>query len=163
MNLLPVDQLTARRFVNQHHRHNEAPDRWRFGVGLANDNGEIIGVAMVGNPVSRKLAQADPFLCEITRVATTGAKNANSILYGAACRMAKAGGYRRAITYTLPEESGASLRAAGFYVDEEIPGHKGWSMPSRPRYDETLLGPRKRSDGPKIRWRRELAQERVTA
>jgi hypothetical protein len=163
VNLVPVDQLTARRFVNEHHRHNEAPDRWRFGVGLANGEGELVGVAMVGNPVARKLAQADPFLCEITRVATTGDKNANSMLYGAACRMAKAGGYRSVITYTLPEESGASLLAAGFVLEEELPPVRGWSMPSRPRYEETLLGPRKRPAGPKYRWRRQLVREAVAA
>lgn len=160
MNLIPIDLATAKRFVNEHHRHNEAPLSWRFGVGLEED-GELIGVAMVGRPAARKLQQADPFLCEITRVATTGLKNANSMLYGAACRMAKAGGYRSAITYTLAHESGSSLLAAGFVVDEELPPARPWTQPSRHRYEETLLGPRKRPTEAKIRWRKELAPVRV--
>lgn len=162
MILVPVDLTPAKRFVNEHHRHNEAPEGWRFGVGLEHD-GELVGVAMVGRPVARKLQQADRFLCEITRCVTTGERNACSMLYGAACRMAKAAGYRRAITYSLPEEGGASLRAAGFVIDAELPDARPWSQPSRTRYEETLLGPRKRPTGPKIRWRRDLVHEAVAA
>lgn len=154
--LVPVTLAEAKRFVNEQHRHNEAPLGWAFGVGLAVD-GKLVGVAMAGRPSSRKLQQADPYLVEITRVTTLGNKNACSRLYGAVCRAAKALGYLRAVTYTLVEESGASLLAAGFVVDEELPAARKWSQPSRPRYEETLLGPRKRPGGPKIRWRKNLA------
>jgi hypothetical protein len=36
------------------------------------------------------------------------------MLYRAAWRAVKALGYRKLITYTVPEEGGASLRASGF-------------------------------------------------
>lgn len=155
MKLVPVTLTEAKRFVNEQHRHNEAPVGWAFGVGLESD-GELVGVAMAGRPSARKLQQADPFLVEVTRVTTTGEKNACSMLYGAVCRAAKALGYRSAITYTLPEEGGASVRAAGFELDAELPEARPWSQPSRPRHDLTLFGPRKRPTGPKLRWRRAL-------
>lgn len=155
MNLVPVTLAEAKRFVNEQHRHNEAPVGWSFGVGLEKD-GELVGVAMAGRPSARKLQQADPFLVEVTRVTTIGDRNACSMLYGAVCRAAKALGYRAAITYTLLEEGGSSLLAAGFVVDEELVEARPWSQPSRPRYEETLFGPRKRPTGPKTRWRRQL-------
>src|SRR3546814_18235817 len=71
---------------------------------------------------------------EVTRRCTDGAPNACSKLYGAAWKAAKALGYTRLITYTLPEEGGASLRAAGW----QLVGTRGggaWSRPSRPRAD----------------------------
>lgn len=57
------------------------------------------------------------------------------MLYGAAWRVAKALGYRRLITYTLPEEGGASLRGAGWKVVGER-GGGSWTTPSRPRVDK---------------------------
>lgn len=58
-------------------------------------------------------------------------------------KVAKALGYTQVITYTLPEEGGASLRAAGW----QLIGTRGsgaWSGPSRPRADtpDHLLGPK---------------------
>ncbi|EPP5528655.1 XF1762 family protein, partial [Escherichia coli] len=35
-------------------------------------------------------------------------------------------GYRRCITYTRADESGASLRAAGFVRVKELPSGKSW-------------------------------------
>ena len=65
----------------------------------------------------------------------TLAPNANSMLYAAAWRAAKALGYQRLITYTLASESGSSLRAAGYRVVAERGPRRGWSVPSRPRLD----------------------------
>lgn len=147
--------MQAKRFVNEQHRHNEAPIGWSFGVGIEKD-GQLVGVAMAGRPSARKLQAGDPYLIEITRITTLGDKNACTMLYGAVCRAAKALGYRTAITYTLPEEGGANIRAAGFLLDAELPAARPWSQPSRPRYEATLLGPRLRPSGPKIRWKRVL-------
>jgi hypothetical protein len=69
----------------------------------------------------------------VNRTATDGAANANSMLYGAAWRAAKALGYSRLITYTQEGESGSSLRAAGWSVVAELNERKGWDTPSRPR------------------------------
>jgi len=71
---------------------------------------------------------------EVNRACTDGTKNANSMLYGACWRVTKALGYRKLITYTLPEESGASLRAAGWKCIGEAGGER-WSRASRPRID----------------------------
>ena len=75
----------------------------------------LIGCAVCGRPVSRYLD--DGFTCEINRLCTNGAKNACSMLCGACCRIAKAMGYKRIITYILASESGVSLKASGFTCD----------------------------------------------
>jgi hypothetical protein len=59
--------------------------------------------------------------------------NANSRLYAAAILATKAMGYRRIYTYTLPEESGASLKAAGFTLDGQTVYSRPWSTAARPR------------------------------
>lgn len=159
LELVPVTLTEARRLVAEHHVHNEAPPSWKFGTGIAAD-GELVGVAMVGRPAARGLDHLRAV--EITRVCITEAgtyRNAASRLYGAACRMAAAGGYRVAYTYTLADEEASSVRAAGFVLDEELearPAHRTWSAPSRHRYEATLFGPRRLSREAKKRWRREL-------
>jgi hypothetical protein len=159
MRLVPVDLATARRFVGEKHRHNLPPQGWKWGVGLEVD-GELVGVAMAGRPVGRH--QDDGVTLEVIRTCTDGTKNANSMLYGAIARASKALGYRRLITYTLAEESGVSLRAAGFTVDGELPASGGWSSPSRPRIEFDLFGEARTPMGPKVRWVKNLAaQEKV--
>mgnify|MGYP001265311407 CR=1 FL=1 len=71
---------------------------------------------------------------EVVRVATDGTHNACSKLYGAAWRAVRALGYRRLVTYTLPKEGGASLRASGFTLLGEA-GGGSWSRERRPRVD----------------------------
>lgn len=129
--LVPVTLREARAFVTEHHRHHRAPQGGLFAVGVA-DGERIVGVAIVGNPVARALD--DGWTCEVTRLCTTGERNACSILYAAAWRAARALGWRRLITYTLAEEGGASLRAAGWRCVGETSGGS-WSRPSRPRVD----------------------------
>lgn len=88
---------------------------------------------MIGRPVARALD--DGLTLEVNRVATDGAKNACSALYGAAWRAARALGYRRLVTYTLATEPGTSLDAAGWKVVGQVTG-RSWSCPSRPRDDK---------------------------
>jgi hypothetical protein len=57
------------------------------------------------------------------------------MLYRAAWRGAKALGWRRLVTYTLAEESGSSLRGAGFKC-LGIAGGGSWSRKDRPRVDK---------------------------
>lgn len=59
---------------------------------------------------------------EVTRLVTNGAKNACSILYAAAARAADAMGFNKIQTYILANESGTSLRAAGWVMEEETSG-----------------------------------------
>lgn len=86
--------------------------------------GDIVGVAVCGRPVSRKLD--DGFTVEINRLCTDGTYNACSLLYGACCRVAKEMGYKKIITYILESENGASLKASNF-VCEGRAGGKKWN------------------------------------
>lgn len=61
------------------------------------------------------------------------------MLYAALTRAAFALGYRRVITYTQADESGASLRAAGWKVIASRPPRKGWDTVARPREDARYL------------------------
>lgn len=145
----PVTLAECRRYVGEHHRHNLPPRGWLFGVGVE-EAGELVGVAVASRPVARKLD--DGRTVEVTRSCTDGTRNANSMLYGAICRAAKALGYDRVLTYTLQEESGASLRAAGFTVDAELPARDAWVRNDGGRYQTDLFGNERRPAGPKIRW-----------
>jgi hypothetical protein len=157
LELVPVTLTDARRIVNGFHEHNEAPEGWKFGTGIAAD-GELVGIAMVGRPTGRGLDQhRDVEVTRLTIIEKGLYKNAASMLYGAASRMAGAGGYRDAYTYTLEDEDAASVRAAGFELDGILPPRatSDWGS-SRPRYEATLLGPRKRPEEAKYRWIRHL-------
>ena len=135
--LVPVSFKHACEFVAAHHRHHTPPVGHKFSIGVAVDE-TLVGVVIVSRPVSR-VFQAEGDTLEVSRSATDGTYNANSMLYVAAWRATKALGYRRLITYTQDGESGASLRAAGYSVIGERPARAGWSAPSRPR-DEKGTG-----------------------
>lgn len=131
LTLTPITLAEANEFVDQHHRHHKSVTGAKFCLAVSDDDG-VRGVAIVGRPVARALD--DGWTLEVNRVATDGASNACSILYGAAWRAARAMGYRKLITYTLASEPGSSLRAAGWRVVGEVRG-RSWSCQSRPRVD----------------------------
>lgn len=134
LEIVPVKQDEAKAFVERVHRHHPAPTGSVFQVAVADESGEIRGVAMAGRPVARPWD--DGWTLEVNRVATDGCDNACSALYAASWRVARSLGWRRLITYTLASESGASLRAAGWTVIAERPG-RSWADGSkaRPRID----------------------------
>lgn len=132
LHIVPIIQREAMAYIERHHRHHKPPRGSIFQIAVADEDNEIRGVAMVGRPVSRVLQ--DGWTLEVNRVATDGARNACSMLYGACWRTAKALGYRRLVTYTLPEEGGASLRGAGFTLLGQA-GGGSWSSDNRPRVD----------------------------
>lgn len=143
MKIVPISLKVANAYIDAHHRHHHGKKNgYRFAVGLADDAGGLIGVAIASNPASR--SQADGLTLEVSRTCTAGEKNANSMLYGAIRRVAIAMGYRRLITYTMPEESGASLRAVGWVITGETRG-ESWNRPGRARVDLHQVGP-------KVRW-----------
>lgn len=121
----------AWRFVDGNHRHHEPPAGHLFSLGAARD-GNIVGVVIVGRPVSRM--RDDGETAEVTRLCTDGTKNACSFLYGCAARAAFALGFETIGTYTLPEEGGASLRAAGWKL-LGVRGGGSWDRGQRPRVD----------------------------
>lgn len=134
----PIDFADAAAFVREHHRHHTPPVGHKFSIAAMNDD-ELVGVVIVGRPVARR--RDDGSTLEVTRLCTTGHKNACSFLYGAAARAAFALGYRRIGTYILKREPGTSLAAAGWKLVGETPG-KSWSVPSRHRDDKHPIEPR---------------------
>ncbi|GAA5070687.1 XF1762 family protein [Streptomyces similanensis] len=131
LHLVPVRQKDAKAFVAEWHRHHKPPAGAVFTVGAADQGGVLRAVAIVGRPVARHYDDGQTL--EVTRTATDGVRNANSLLYGAAWRAAKALGYARLITYTQEGESGVSLRAAGWTVLAQRRPRPGWNCASRPR------------------------------
>ena len=129
---MPVTVREAKVWVNRHHRRHRAPAGAKYAIAVVQDD-EVVGVAIVGRPVSHALD--DGWTIEVTRVAVLpDHPNACSMLYGAAWRAARAMGYRKAITYTLDTEPGTSLKAAGWRVVAEVKAGS-WSRKSRPRVD----------------------------
>lgn len=140
MTLRPITFRDACAFVALHHRHHKPPQGHRFSVAVE-EGGEIVGVAIAGRPIARMAD--DGFTLEIIRLATTGQKNACSMLYRAAARAGAAMGYRRVLTYTLESEGGSSLKGAGFENLGLSAGGR-WSRPSRGRDDNHPLEKKQR-------------------
>lgn len=130
LTIVPITFRQACSFIAGHHRHHRPPRGIKFAIGVA-DGDTLVGVATAGRPVARHLD--DGHTIEVTRTCTTGTRNANSMLYGAAWRAARAMGYHKLITYTQDGEGGASLRAAGLQPVAHLPARPGWHTPSRPR------------------------------
>lgn len=128
MIIVPVTFRQACKFVQDLHRHNKPPRGHKFSIGLALECGELVGVAMAGRPIARHFD--DGLTLEVNRTCTDGTRNANSMLYGAVRRAAWGMGYQRIITYTQADESGASLRAAGFVKVKTLAARSSWAASS---------------------------------
>ena len=128
LHLVPVSLAQANEHVAAWHRHNQPVPGAKFTLGVACDDGVLRGVAIVGRPVARHYD--DGLTLEVNRTCTDGTRNANSMLYGAVWRAAKAMGYQRCITYTQADETGASLRGAGWVRVKELPARKSWAESS---------------------------------
>lgn len=133
----PVDQKTAKRFIDDHHEHCAAPAGWRFGAGLYN-GGILMGVVWVGRPVGRGLCQRT--VVEVNRLCLRRdfppemRYRGCSLGYRWAQREAQRRGFQRIVTYTLIQENGYSLRAARWKPETRVRG-RSWNCPSRPRLD----------------------------
>jgi hypothetical protein len=133
LRLAPASLANANAFVGALHRHHKPVRGHKFSLAAWFGN-DLVGVAIVGRPVSRVLD--DGTRLEVTRLCTDGTHNACSFLYGAVARAAWALGYDRVGTYIRVDEPGTSLRAAGWRVAGVTEG-RSWSCPSRPREDKT--------------------------
>lgn len=131
--LSPRNQKECFEFVRQHHRHHAVPQGALWHHAIENDDGCLVGVAIVGRPVSRHLD--DGYTCEVTRLCTNGVYNGCSILYSAAWRTAQGKGFRRILTYILESEQGSSLKAAGWKFLGSTTA-QSWDRRSRPREDK---------------------------
>jgi hypothetical protein len=140
LTIVPLTLREANAYVDQNHRHSQPTQGMKFALG-ASLGKEIVGVAIVGRPLSRHLD--DTWTLEVLRVCSLGERNVCSFLYGASWRAARALGYRRLVTYTLKSESGASLRASGWRVVGEV-DRATWDRVGRPRVDKHELQERLR-------------------
>ena len=148
MKAKPMSQRQAKEWVTTHYNNNKTPHGDIFRVAAEHDC-KIVGVAMVGRPVSRVLQ--DRGGAEVLRMCLIeGApKNTASFLYGRCIRAAKALGYTALYTYSLEFEEAASIRAASFVEDGKVKG-RSWASKGRPRTDQ----PFQRLD--KVRWMKPL-------
>ncbi len=124
LRVVPCSLRKANDFVEAFHRHNlrTSRDGGKFAVAVANGP-DIVGVAIVGNPLSATFM--DGFTAEVLRacVLPSAPRNCNSLLYGACRRIWFEMGGSKILTYTLTDESGASLRGAGWNLADTNKGH----------------------------------------
>ena len=132
LRVCPTSLAEANAYVSANHRHHDPVTGHKFSIAVADAADRVRGVAIIGRPVSRHMD--DGWTLEVNRCCTDGTRNACSMLYRAAWRAASAMGYRRMITYTLPEEGGGSLKGAGFKLVGERGGGM-WTRKNRPRID----------------------------
>ena len=142
MDFQPISLKLANEFVLANHRHNKPVTGHKFSIGLFDDE-RLIGVAICGRPVARMAD--DGLTLEVLRVCTDGTRNANSMLYSRVKKIAQVMGYQKVLTYTLAEESGASLRAVGAQKDGLVKPQEG-SRKKRERNSQDVYKKEK------IRW-----------
>ena len=138
LEIIPITIREANEFIDNFHRHNKPTQGGRFAIGASVEEG-LVGVAIVGRPVSQTLD--DGWTAEVTRVCVVdhAPKNTCSFLYGRCWRIWQQMGGKRMVTYTLQEESGSSLRGAGWkIVGETKPG--GWDRQNRKRDWQPIYG-----------------------
>ncbi len=145
LSLRPTTLRAANDFVAQHHRHSgrTARNGGKFAVAAV-ASGEVVGIAIVGNPVSATLM--DGVTAEVLRVCTSpdAPKNTCSFLYGRCWRIWQQMGGLRMVTYTLASESGASMRGAGWKIAGSVRPHRRWANKGREQRDIYVQ--------PKMRW-----------
>jgi hypothetical protein len=143
LRILPITIGQANTLVACWHRHHRPLEQAKFCIGVCEEaDGRICGAAIVGRPVARLLD--DGMTLEVNRCVTDGTANACSALYGAVARAVKALGYARVFTYTRIDEPGASLRGAGWILDDPAIRARSWNMPGRKRVDRTEIIGRQR-------------------
>jgi hypothetical protein len=146
LRLAPCTIKYAKLYVQHHHRHNPNVQGALFALAAESvASGELVGVAMIGRPVSQELQRQG--YVEAVRVCTDGTRNACSFLIARARRAAVALGYPpdKFITYTLVDEGGASVRGAGLRVAKCLEA-RSWaeSNVARRRRDSHTIGDRLR-------------------
>ena len=122
LHVKPIPLALANETVRKWHSHHKPARGHHFSIGAYIED-KLVGVAIVSRPVAPELD--DGYTREITRVATNGAKNAASMLLGAAARASMAMGCRRVVTYTRADEVGTCCKAAGFIQAATVKG-RAW-------------------------------------
>lgn len=87
MRAVPRHLRDANDFVAQHHRHSLPTVGGKFAVGAADDDDKLVGVAVAGPPVARRLDNG--LMLEILRVCTDGTPNACWFIYARCAKIAR--------------------------------------------------------------------------
>ncbi|PQJ76546.1 XF1762 family protein [Polaribacter glomeratus] len=130
----PTTIKKANQFVEEFHRHHRPTTRnsgkWAISAIDIKSN-KVVGVAIVGNPVSATLM--DGYTLEITRlcIAENSPKGTASFLISNCSKIWKLMGGNKMITYTLCSESGASMKGAGWEKVAEVKPHNNWKNKSK--------------------------------
>jgi hypothetical protein len=140
--IYPITLKQANQFVIDHHRHHKPVVGHKWSIGLMHQ-AQIVGVAIVGRPVSRHAD--DNLTAEVTRLATNGIANGCSMLYGACARVARAMGYYKIQTYILDNEAGISLKASGWQLEAFTAGGQ-WKR------NDNITNRTDQPTNPKQRW-----------
>ena len=146
---VPLTLKDANKFVNQYHRHNKDCRGHRFSIGAIYKD-ELVGVAIIGRPIARKIDQK--VIAEVLRncVKPDAPKGTCSFLYAKAIQAWQVLGGKKIITYTLETEKGSSLKAVSFKDVSKTPVFKyGWTNRKNRILPET-------QKVRKVRWEKEL-------
>lgn len=149
--LIPSSRTQANALIERWHRHSGAVRMCLDAVQLVEKASNTVrGAGILGKPLAAILD--DGVTLEVRRVATDGTEHACSAILGALARCARRRGALRLVTYTREGETGGSLRAAGWWLDEryhtefDLTGSRlvrrlaakparSWNSPGRPRAD----------------------------
>jgi hypothetical protein len=71
LTLTPITLAEANAFVKQYHRHHQPVPGCKFCLAVSDDD-KVVGVAIVGRPVSRHMD--DGWTLEVNRTCTDGTK-----------------------------------------------------------------------------------------
>ena len=151
-----VDRAVANDLIARWHRHS-GPVLVALDYVLLQEAGRPCGVGVLGKPLSAILDDGETL--EVRRTATDGTRHACSAVLGGVARVAIRRGALRLVTYSREQESGCSLRGAGWWLDEDFhrewdlvgtklvssirpKAARSWSSPSRPRRVTALGAPR---------------------
>ena len=155
---IPISLKQAQAYIDELHRHHthSVGDKYRVGAEV---DGKLVGVVQVGRPVSRYMDNGKTL--EVIRLCTDGTKDVCSFLYAKAARIAKEMGYEKIITYILDTESGVSLKASGWVLEDADCGGDSWHREKRPRTlteEQMSFYPmrQKYSTAKKQRWSKQL-------
>ena len=136
MDVIPLYLREANEFVLRLHRHQEKVQTHLFSLGSVKD-GQLVGVSIINRPCA--IPSDDGLSAEVSRLCTDGTRNACSFLYAASAKTAFAMGYHKIGTFILKEETGVSLKSAGWKLVGERGGGT-WNTRLRPRVDKHPLG-----------------------
>ncbi len=130
----PITIKEANKFVEEFHRHHRPTTRncgkWAISA-VDNLTNELLGIAICANPVSA--TYMDGYTLEVTRLCVkdnTPLGTASFLLSNCAKIWAQMGG-RKIITYTLDNESGSSLKGAGWEQVAIVKPHNNWNHKSK--------------------------------